>query len=1073
MGGAPFRRTRPVAVVAMCGLAGWAGLGPAHHDLEPVLRALGHRGPDGTGTDGATGAGWGWELAHTRLAIVDTSDAGAQPIANEDGSLVLVFNGEIYNTAELRRWCEVRGHRFRSHMDGEVVLHLFEEQGEAAFARLNGIFALALASKRTGEVVLARDPLGVKPLLHSSDGDGLWFASELPALHALEAPVGSPDLVALAQFLTFLWVPSPRTPLTGVRALPPGATLRWSPAAPAGSKLTLGSHTDLVAEAIAAETFAAPPSIREVGEQVTEAVRRQLLSDVPLGLMASGGVDSTLLWQSAGDDLSRAFSVSWDPGDRAEGLSDDLDTVRSLAARWGTPLTEVPAPSQASDAPPPSGDLFADPAYELTRNLSRAAGVAGVKVLMSGQGGDEVFGGYRRHVMAPWIGRLPTLPLAALDHVVGPMARRGGVRAEYGARTLSALTRADRMDRYLTLCSYSGAADRAAVLGCTEHEVSDEVVWADHRAVYDRLPADWSLLRVGRLLDLTVYLPGLGLAYADRAGMAEGIEVRVPFLDLDLVRWALRLPDRALVRRGQGKILTKQLLADRVSSQVAYRPKRGFGVPTRALKTDDAPWSRGFRQASYFSHATRVLARAAEQWSGVPTVPAPEPSGHEGTGAIGEILFSPGEPPGAPPTGELRSVAHAPRSPRTKGNGGGRGPERRAPRVVIDAASARLGGGLSYITRQLTALEQVRPDLQLAVIAAPWNAAALRQVLTSPVSVPRLSNAAVRYGWEQIVLPWQLGAGDVLYCPGNFAPLLPHRAATVVTLQNPNYVGPGPLLPSNRTAAERAKANLSLRSMQAADRVVVISHALAADLAGDLPEVVAKTVVIHSGAPTWSSDERRPGGIPEGSTHLLSLANDAAHKNLDHVIDAWVRAFADAPAGSVPLLVVAGDVSMARRIEQRARVPDDRRDKLVHLGAISDPSVLRWLLNHAVAMMAASSLEAFPLTPAEAGSLGCPLVLSDIPAHREVAGDHATYVPVGDIDGFARAVWLATVAPPPRRPWTWPVTWEQNAARLADVFDEVVAEPLRRPANDSSAGGSAAASFDGRSAGEPLSELRR
>lgn len=1057
----------------MCGLAGWAGLGPPRYDLEPVLRALGHRGPDGTGTGAATGAGWGWQLAHTRLAIVDTSDAGAQPIANEDGSLVLVFNGEIYNTAELRRWCESRGHRFRSHMDGEVVLHLFEEQGEAAFARLNGIFALALASKCTGEVVLARDPLGVKPLLHSSDGNGLWFGSELPALRALEAPVGSPDLVALAQFLTFLWVPSPRTPLTGVSAVPPGGTLRWSPAPPAGSKVTTGCYTDLVAEAISADILASPPSIREVGDRVTEAVRRQLLSDVPLGLMASGGVDSTLVWQSAGDDLSRVFSVAWEPDDRAEGLSDDLETVRSLAAQWGTPLTEVPAPSLASDAPPPSGDLFADPAYELTRNLSRAARAAGVKVLLSGQGGDEVFAGYRRHVMAPWIGRLPTLPRTAFDHVVGPLARRGGVSAEYGARTLSALTQPDRMDRYLTLCSYSDAADRAAVLGCTEHEVSDEVVWAAHRAVYDRLPSDWSLLRVGRLLDLAVYLPGLGLAYADRAGMAEGIEVRVPFLDLDLVRWALRLPDRALVRRGQGKILTKQLLAERVSSEVAYRPKRGFGLPTRALKADGGRSSRGFRQASYFSHATRVLARATELRSGVSSATAPEPLCHEGIGANGRILFPPEEHHGAPPIGDPRSVAIG--SLKVTGNGDSDASRASAVRVVVDATSARLGGGLSYITRQLAALEKVRPDLQLVVIAAPWNVAALRDVLKSPVSVPRLSNSVIRYGWEQIVLPWQVGAADVLYCPGNFAPLGPHRAATVVTLQNPNYVGSGPHLPSNRTMAERAKANLSLRSMHAADRVVAISHALAADLALDLPEVVAKTVVIHSGAPTWCDEVRQPGGIPQDATHLLSLANDASHKNLDHVVDAWVRAFPEGPAPAVPLLVLVGDVSMARRTEQRARVPDDRRDKLVHLGAVSDPSVLRWLLTHAVAMVAASSLEAFPLTPAEAGSLGCPLVLSDIPAHREVAGDHAVYVPVGDINGFARAMRSAALAPPPRLPWTWPVSWEENAAQLADVFDEVVAERLRRSPGRglSPYASSSSASLAERSDREHLSELGR
>lgn len=371
-----------------------------------------------------------------------------------------------------------------------------------------------------------------------------------------------------------------------------------------------------------------------------------------------------------------------------------------------------------------------------------------------------------------------------------------------------------------------------------------------------------------------------------------------------------------------------------------------------------------------------------------------------------------------------------------------------AGRIMVDAASARFGGGLSYITRQLVALEEVRPDLDIRVIAAPWNAEALEAALRSPVRVPRLSNAVVRYGWEQLVMPWALTAEDLLYCPANFAPLLPHRAATVVTLQNPNYVGEGPKLASNRVAGERIRCTLSMRSMMAADRVVVISHSLAADLADDLPEVASRAVVIQSGAPSWCSQERRPGGIPENVPHLLSLANDAYHKNLDDVVDAWIRAFDSTPRSDVPLLVMAGTVTMARRTEQRSRVPEDRRDRLVHLGPVSDPSALRWLLRNALAMVAASSLEAFPLTPAEAGALGCPLVLSDIPAHHEVSGQHATYVAVGDLDGFASTMRAVTFSPPPRRPWTWPITWEDNAIRLARVFDEVLAErsedPVRR-----------------------------
>jgi glycosyltransferase involved in cell wall biosynthesis len=365
-----------------------------------------------------------------------------------------------------------------------------------------------------------------------------------------------------------------------------------------------------------------------------------------------------------------------------------------------------------------------------------------------------------------------------------------------------------------------------------------------------------------------------------------------------------------------------------------------------------------------------------------------------------------------------------------------------SPTIVANAASARLGGGLNTIVRQLSALERVRPDLSLRVLGAPWNIDALREALEAPVQLVPVPAASARFAYEQIVLPWRLRRQDVLYCPGNFSPLLPHRSRTVLVLQNPNYVGEGPAQQSNQGRNRRLKIRLCQQSLRTADRVIVVSHALRATLLTDLPEVADRTIVIQSGGAVWPDREQAPAGFPRQTGHLLTLANDYPHKNLDAVVDAWARCF-DGRSGAAPTLVLAGDITEARRETHRQRVPLYLRGRLVHVGPVADRAEVRWLLAHALAMVAPSALEAFPLTPAEAGSLGCPVILSDIPAHREVAGDHATYVPVGDIDGLARAIGKVVDRPPRRKPWTLRETWESNARALAAVFDELTGTPSR------------------------------
>ena len=602
----------------MCGIAGTTARGDSGVLDPSTVSALRHRGPDAQSSRAWRGERSSWELAHTRLSIVDLSAAGEQPMENEDGSLVMVFNGEIYNSPELRRFCQAKGHTFSSSMDGEVILHLWEMEGPACLARLNGIFAVAIASTETGGVVVARDPLGVKPLFYCEGPDqSLWFASELAALEATGAPLGSHDPVALAQFLSFLWIPDPRTPFVSAKSLEPGQALRWTP-----HGIDLFQYGDPLVPNPDAEQRTPEEWVRETRDRFVEAAQRQLLADVPIGLMASGGVDSGLLWWATKDSLDKAYTITWTGSDDFEGLDDDRRAVIELEERFGTSVAYLPGET-AGDTLPPSGDLFADPAYDLTRLIARTASEQGYKVLLSGQGADELFAGYRRHTMAPLVGRLRLGRLGASLERSLLRLPTGKLSSEYATRLARACSEPDAFRAYMQLCTYSTPVERAMALNCDEAEVSNDIVWQRHRDVYDRLPPGLSFLRKALALDLAVYLPGLGLAYVDRAGMEFGVEIRVPWLDLDFVRWALTLPDQALVRRSRGKWLTRDLAALQLSPAIAHRPKRGFAAPASRLNQEAiAAGQHGFRQGAYFARAHGIMEAFVSRESAL--VPDPD-----------------------------------------------------------------------------------------------------------------------------------------------------------------------------------------------------------------------------------------------------------------------------------------------------------------------------------------------------------------------------------------------------------------------------------------------------------------
>lgn len=589
----------------MCGIAGWIGLGDIGGNHRQVLEAIEHRGPDASGVKRVDGENWSATLLHTRLAINDLTAAGNQPLTNEDGSLLLIFNGEIYNSPELRRRCEAKGHTFRSRSDGEVILHLWEDEGSAALTRLNGIFAFALHDQRDGTLVLARDPLGVKPLFWSTDHETLWFASELRALKATGAPLGKPDVIALAQFLTFLWIPHPRTPFSRAHNLPPGTILTWQ-----GGTHRIEKYADPIAESAEAPTLDLAVAEREFPGRFEEAVRRQMLSDVPVAIMASGGIDSSLLWWATKDQLEMAYTIDWSAESGGERLHEDTAAVGTLAEELGTPVCYVPGAKVDLTTLPASGDLLADPAVELCRQIAEEAHAHGHKILLSGQGGDELLGGYRRHLLGPLAARVSAGGLGRSMAALLTKTGSGSVGVEYAARLALSVSKGDAFSSYMVLCSYSDAADRASALDVSTSEVTDEVVCEAHRSMFEQTPSTWSLLRRFRALDLAIYLPGLGLTYADRSGMQHSVEVRVPWLDLDLVRWALQLPDKALTRGTQGKYLSRALAAEVLPSLIAKRAKRGFAAPARSLPSAGIETSRAFRQSRYFSSARATL----EQW---------------------------------------------------------------------------------------------------------------------------------------------------------------------------------------------------------------------------------------------------------------------------------------------------------------------------------------------------------------------------------------------------------------------------------------------------------------------------
>ncbi len=578
----------------MCGIAGVIDSRGRPVEL-PLLKAIAdrmvHRGPDddgfyrnGRAQGQDTGAPVSAGLAFRRLSIIDLS-GGHQPLSNEDGSLQLVFNGEIYNFKELRPELEALGHRFATVSDGEAILHLYESFGpQGTVERLRGMFAFALWDERKGVAFLARDRVGKKPLVFYEQDGRLSFASELAALLE-DSRIGREiDWSAIYHYLTFMCVPAPLTALRGVRKLPPAHYLLYQ-----GGEATLHRYWDLqygpklkVSRAEACE---------QIRELLLEAVRLRLISDVPLGAFLSGGIDSSAVvaaMSRAGNGKVRTFSIGFE-----EKKFNELPFARIVAHYYGTehhvftvrPNALEVLPALVEHYGEPYADSSAIPTYYLSK-MTRDF----VTVALNGDGGDESFSGYRRHWANRVAGRIWSLPPSMRAGLIRPLTALPGGKNYHSLfnKIKRFATAADLppSERYTHWVGFFGEADKHGLLSPGLRATVGELNSVHQVEALFEGQAGLDDVDAALRTDVNFYLPNDLLVKVDIATMAVSLEGRSPFLDHKLMEYAARLPSEYKVRGRGLKSILKEAVAPWLPDRILSKPKWGFAVPIGA-------WFRG------------------------------------------------------------------------------------------------------------------------------------------------------------------------------------------------------------------------------------------------------------------------------------------------------------------------------------------------------------------------------------------------------------------------------------------------------------------------------------------------
>ena len=539
-----------------------------------MCRAIEHRGPDGTRTMIRDSVAFG----HTRLSVIDT-ESGWQPIANEDESIFVILNGEIYNFQSLRKELSDKGHKFRTNSDTEVAVHLYEEEGDDFVKRLDGMFSIAIWDEPKRRLILARDRVGKKPLYYSETNGRISFASETKALNEVRSDPEKVDPTALASYLTYGYVPEPMSIFRGISKLPPAHVLVFDGH---GSKIhrywKLGSTTD--------SSITVEDAVAETRRLTDQAVSSRLISDVPLGFFLSGGLDSSVIVGAAAQ-VSSSKLKTYSIGFEEESFS-ELPYAKTIAERFGTDHEEFVVTSDLV------GDLesivrfadepLADPSMVPTYYLSRQTR-QNVTVALSGDGGDEVFGGYERYIGLELANKYHRLPGFIRKGIVGPLAglipETPGKRSNL--RRLKRLTypATDSAEQWYMgwMQQFRTETHSNAFTSSFAASVEEDGGWDDHMAVAFGGMADSSSANSARWVDSTTYLPGDLMVKADRMSMAHGLEVRSPFLDHHLMEFASTIPGEHAYQGRAGKQILKRAYADLIPPEISNRKKAGFTVP--------------------------------------------------------------------------------------------------------------------------------------------------------------------------------------------------------------------------------------------------------------------------------------------------------------------------------------------------------------------------------------------------------------------------------------------------------------------------------------------------------------
>jgi asparagine synthase (glutamine-hydrolysing) len=561
----------------MCGIVGKIHFDKEHpvdpRQIRRMADSVQHRGPDDDGIWTERNVG----LGHRRLSIIDLSSSGRNPMSNEDETVWIVFNGEIYNFQELRPRLESAGHRFRSGTDTEVILHLYEELGPMCVKELRGMFAFAIWDRRTQRLLLARDRMGVKPLHYALTSFGLLFGSEIKALLASGEIDPEPDLASLHQFLLWQCIPSPRTGFHGIQKLPPASVLTWQ----AGGEICIQKYWELDHR----EPMAAKASVlsKQVRNLVQEATRLRLTADVPVGLFLSGGIDSACVLAATRQETSdriRTFSVTF--GDQKY---DESQYARLLATRFETEHHEFRVTPNVMDLLPEMAALFdepfadesAIPTYYLAKLTSEH-----VKVALSGDGGDEAFAGYQRYLALKVLGWLSRVPggarLSALRKLL-PYSSTSRSKLRYAKELLSLVGRAPAQ-QYRAM--FLGMLDEERWLACYTEGFRESVEKSTETESFLQgwnLPSMPDDLARATASDTLGYIPECLNVKVDIASMACGLEVRSPFLDHKLVEFCARVPSGLKIRNTEQKYILKRAFHDELPAEILKRGKTGFGMP--------------------------------------------------------------------------------------------------------------------------------------------------------------------------------------------------------------------------------------------------------------------------------------------------------------------------------------------------------------------------------------------------------------------------------------------------------------------------------------------------------------